>query len=92
MNGTTVGPAVPEVDNGNVCVANRVPVQLVPEYTLNVTVPVGLKPEETVAVSLAELPTIMVVAERDVLNDGVAVKTFNASQVLDTLGLFASPL
>ena len=93
MNVTGYGPADP-VDKRRVLDATGDPTQIVPGYTLKVTVPVGLKPAVTVAESAAGLPTMMDPVERPVLTEGTALDTVKGSdsQGLETALLLASPL
>jgi hypothetical protein len=90
---TENGPAVPDA-NAIILLATVVPEQVLPVNTLKVTVPVGLKPPDTVALALTEFPTTIVVAETDSATAGSAFVTVSVSvpQVLETCLLLASPL
>src|SRR2546422_8081945 len=90
---TLMGPADPE-DRVAVLLITMDPVQSIVEYTLKVTVPVGLKPRVTLAESITGLPTTTVVADSVEETDGVALITERDSdpQVLLATSLFESPL
>src|SRR5713101_355500 len=90
---TENGPAVPDT-NAIVPPVKSVPEQLLPVNTLKVTVPPGLKPPDTVALALAEFPTMIVVADSDSAAMGAAFPTVRVSvpQALDANWLLASPL
>jgi hypothetical protein len=79
-------------------VITGVPVQPLVEYRLKVTFPVGLAPPDSVAVSLAVIPTptVPVVGLATVVTVGVALPITTCSllppQAVVTDPLFASPL
>jgi hypothetical protein len=59
---------------------------------LKVTVPVGLKPPDTVALAFAEFPTTIVVAETNSETVGVALVTVRGKHALWATLLLVSPL
>jgi len=93
LKNTLTAPVVEPVRAATL-LAMGTPVQAGPEYTLKVTVPVGLNPPETVALSETELPTIVELVDSEVLTVGVAFPTVKDSepQVLVAGLLFESPL
>jgi hypothetical protein len=88
---TENGPAVPDA-NATILLATVVPEQVLPVNMLKVTVPVGLKPPDTVALALAEFPTTIVVAETNSETAGVALVTVRGKHALWATLLLASPL
>lgn len=68
------------------------PEHVIPAKVRKVTVPVAPNPELMVAVSEAEFPTIMELADRVVVMDGDALATVRLEQALDTGVLLLSPL
>jgi hypothetical protein len=90
---TENGPAVPDA-NAIILLATVVPEQALPVNMLKVTVPVGLKPPDTVALAFAEFPTTIVVAETNSAIIGAAFPTVRVSvpQALIAILLLASPL
>jgi hypothetical protein len=91
---TLAGPAVPPVDRPITLLSKTGPEHNEPEYTLNVTVPVGANPPETVAVSVTELPTVVEEADSAVEIDGLDFVTVRVSllQTLAVAELLLSPL
>jgi len=75
-------------------VNSGVPVQALFEYRLNVTVPVGLYPPDTVAWSEIDWPTVVELGAAVLDTDGDAALTVtgSAEHELVTLALFESPL
>jgi len=90
---TEKGPAVPAV-KVIVLLVKIVPEQLLPVNMLKVIVPAGLNPPDTVALALAEFPTMIAVAEIDSATVGAAFPTVSVSvpQALEATLLLASPL
>src|SRR2546427_200638 len=89
---TLTGPADPDT-RATVALATGVPLQRLPRYALNVIVPVGLKPPDTLALSETELPTVADNTDRVVVTLGVALVTVRVSEphVLLTALLLPSP-
>ena len=89
---TLAVPAIPP-DRVRVLLATNVPEQAASEYTLKVTVPAGLKPPVTMAVSEMDPPTVTVNTDSVVVTVGVALLTMSVSEPhgLRAGALFESP-